>query len=55
MSEKFFKRLQISGLFVISFLSMMVHMSMHFLSTDNDLFNCAGNYCGGACFWLGTG
>ena len=43
MSENYFKRMQIAGLFIISFLGTLVHMSMHFLSTDNGLFTWAEN------------
>lgn len=43
MNENYFKRVQIAGLFIISFLGTLVHMLMHFLSTDNSLFNWAGN------------
>jgi len=43
MNERYFKRVQIAGLFIISFLGTLVHMAMHFLSTDNSLFTWAGN------------
>ena len=43
MNEKFFKRLQISGLFIISFLGMLVHMAMHSFVANEGLFSWAGN------------
>ena len=41
-----FRRLQIAGMFIISFLGMMVHMSMHSVFSEGLLFDWAENLLG---------
>jgi hypothetical protein len=41
MEKSFFKRLQITGLFIISFLGMMVHMALHSHVAEAELFGWA--------------
>jgi hypothetical protein len=43
MNENYFKRLQIAGLFIISFLGMMVHMALHSHVAESELFGWAEN------------
>ena len=41
MEKSFFKRMQIAGLFIISFLGMMVHMALHSHVAEAELFGWA--------------
>ena len=41
MNENYFKRLQIAGLFIISFLGMLVHTAMSVLDSSQKLFGWA--------------
>lgn len=41
MTGNFFKRIQIAGLFIISFLGMMVHMALHSHFAEGKLFGWA--------------
>jgi len=41
MEKLFFKRMQIAGMFIISFLGMMVHMALHSHVAEAELFGWA--------------